>query len=218
LKNLLVFMLFIMLPVAAYAADTSQDQPHWSFELKGGNFAPSLPNWRQFYGARSMPEYGASLAYKLLRQVEIGVEAGFTEARGPAYAPIHSAIAGYPVYAGRATYDLYPVNVFMLLRGIVSEGQWLVPYVGGGFTRIYYQEKVEGQGTASGRADGYHYRAGLQLLLDGMDPDAANSLFMDYGVYHTYFFVEAEKTHAVVKSVSTDIGGTAYLMGLLFEF
>ena len=83
---------------------------------------------------------------------------------------------------------------------------------------MYYQEKVEGQGLTRGSADGYHYRGGLQLLLDGIDRDAANSIYLDYGVYHTYFFAEVEKTVAKVKSVSTDIGGEAYLFGLLFEF
>jgi hypothetical protein len=41
---------------------------------------------------------------------------------------------------------------------------------------------------------------------------------MDFGVYHTYFFVEAERTKAKDKPSSVDLGGTAYLMGLLFEF
>lgn len=204
--------MLIFLPIAAHAAEPLEERPHWSFEAKGGNFAPSLANWKQFYGKRSIQEYGFALSYKLLRQVEVGIEGSFAEARGHAFAPLHN------ITAGSVTYDLYPANAFILLRGLVSENQWVVPYVGGGFTRMYYQEKVEGQGTARGSADGYHYRGGLQFLLDGLDRDAANSMYLDNGVYHTYFFVEAEKTSAKVKSVSVDLGGTAYLMGLLFEF
>jgi hypothetical protein len=210
--------MLVFLPAAVLAAEPLQEQPHWSFEAKGGNFAPSLANWRQIYGKRSMPEYGLALSYKLLRQVEVGIEGGFTEARGPGVAPIHSANAGTLVLSDRTTYDLFPVNVYVLLRGVMSEGQWIVPYVGGGFTRIYYREKTEGQGLSRGAANGYHYRGGLQLLLDGIDRDAANSMYLEYGVYHTYFFAEVEKTVAKVKSVSTDIGGEAYLFGLLFEF
>ena len=70
----------------------------------------------------------------------------------------------------------------------------------------------------SGHADGYHIRGGLQLSLDIFDPRAANLMFLSYGVHHTFVFVEAEYTRAVVSSVSTDLGGTAYLGGLLFEF
>jgi hypothetical protein len=43
-------------------------------------------------------------------------------------------------------------------------------------------------------------------------------MYIDYGVDHTYFFVEAEYTSAKVKSVSVDLGGTAFQAGLLFEF
>lgn len=218
LKKSLLFLVLIFLPIAAHAAEPIQERPHWSFEAKGGNFAPAVANWKQFHGKRSMPEYELSLSYKLLRQVEVGIEGGFAEARGQGYAPLHSQQAGSPVLAGSVTNDFYPVNVFVLLRGLVSENQWLVPYVGGGFTRMYYQEKVEGQDTRRGSANGYHYRGGLQFLLDGLDRDAASSMYLDNGVYHTYFFVEAEKTSAKVKSVSVDIGGTAYLMGLLFEY
>ena len=212
MKKIFLFLMLTFLPIAAHAAEPLLERPHWSFEAKGGNFAPSLPNWQQFYGKRSEPEYGFALSYKLLRQIEVGVEAGTMHAKGSAYAPLHGTASG------SVTYDLYPVNAFILLRGIVTEGQWVVPYVGGGFTRMYYQEKVEGQGTTRGSADGNHYRGGLQFLLDGVDPDAANGLYLDYGVFHTYFFVEAEKTVAKVKSVSVDLGGTAYLMGLLFEY
>jgi len=212
LKKSLVFLMLIFLPIAAYAAEPQQERPFWSFEAKGGNFTPTLADWKQFYDSRSMPEYGVALSYKLLRQVEFGIEAGTMFAKGHAFAPLHG------ITTGSVTYDLYPANAFILLRGIVSEDQWLVPYVGGGFTRMYYQEKVEGQGTVRGSADGYHYRGGLQFLLDGLDSDASNNMYLDYGVYHTYFFVEAEKTSAIVKSVSVNLGGTAYLMGLLFEF
>lgn len=212
MKKIILFLLSLIIPAVANAADSALGQPHWSLEFKAGNFAPSLSNWAQFYGRRDMPEYAASLAYKLIRQVEIGVEGGYLTARGHAFAPLHNTAAG------SVTYDLYPVNVFVLLRGLVSENQWIVPYVGGGYTKMFYREHVEGQGTVRGSANGYHVRGGLQFLLDGLDRSAANSLYMDYGVFHTYLFIEAEYTSAKVKSVSLDIGGTSYLAGLLFEF
>jgi hypothetical protein len=212
LKKFLLFFIFAFLPFAANAADQSQDRPHWSLELKGGNFTPSLSDWKEFYGRSNMPEFGFSLAYKLRRQIDVGVEAGWMSARGHAYAPIHGFASG------SVTYDLYPVNGFILLRGLINENQWVVPYVGGGFTQMYYQQKVEGQGTVRGSATGYHYRGGLQFLLDALDPDAAKDMYFDNGVYHTYLFIEAERTSAIVKSASVNLGGTAYLMGLLFEF
>jgi hypothetical protein len=228
LKKIVLLLLLFILPASAASAASADpgpapapllEQPRWSFELKGGKFAPKLPNWAQFYGKRDMPEYGLSLAYKLIRQIEFGVEGEFARAKGQGIAQIHTSNAGgVPVYAGEVQYEIFPVNVFILFRGLVNENQWLVPYAGGGFTKIFYREAVEGQGTVKGSADGYHARGGLQFLLDGIDRSAANNMYIDYGVDHTYFFVEAEYTSAKVKSVSVDLGGTAFQAGLLFEF
>jgi hypothetical protein len=214
LKKFLLFFfsLAFLLPISAQSQDQSQDQPQWSFELKGGYFTPSLANWKEFYGKRSMPDYGFSLAYKLRRQIEVGVETSYIHGTGQAYAPIHETLAG------TVNYSLVPVNAFILFRGVVNENQWVVPYVGGGFTEMYYQEKIVAQSSARGLVDGYHYRGGLQFLLDAIDPDSAKDFNLEEGVYHTYLFIEAERTSAIVKSASVNIGGTAYLMGLLFEF
>jgi len=210
LKKVLLLLMLVALPCIAQAADPALDQPNWSFEIKGGKFAPELANWAQFYGSRDMPEYAMAIAYKIKRQIEIGVEGGFLEDRGHAYAPLHQTAAG------RVIYNLYPVNAFVLFRGVFDENQWIVPYAGGGYTKMFYREKIEGQDTVSGSANGYHARGGLQFLLDGLDQSAANGLYMDYGVFHTYFFIEAKYTRAVVSG--TNIGGTSYLGGLLFEF
>ena len=212
MKKIIILVFALLVPAAAYAADTVIDHPHWSLELKRGNFTPALDNWAQYYTQRSMPEYAGSLAYMLQRQVEVGVEAGSARDKGQASAP------GHGIMSGEVAYTLYPLNVFILLRGILSENQWIVPYVGGGWTRMYYREKVVGQDTVRGSADGYHVRGGLQFTLDGLDQSAANGMYMDYGVYHTYFFVEAERTKATLRAASVDLGGDAYLMGLLFEF
>jgi hypothetical protein len=212
MQKIILMLLALLVPAAAYGAESVPDRPHWSLELKGGTFAPVLDNWSHYYGKRSMPEYEGTLAYKVLRQVEVGVSAGTARDKGQGYAPGHGTVSG------EVTYELYPVNVFVLVRGIINERQWLVPYIGGGYTRMYYRETIQDQGTVRGSADGYHVRGGLQLLLDGIDRGAANNLYMDFGVYHTYFFVEAERTKAKDKASSSDLGGTAYLMGLLFEF
>ncbi|MCK9417790.1 MAG: MXAN_2562 family outer membrane beta-barrel protein [Nitrospirae bacterium] len=214
MKNIIAFLIlmFMILPSAAMAEDPILRQPHWSLEVKGGRFTPVLENWSQFYGKRSMPEYAATLAYKLVRQVEVGVGAGTLRGKGQSYAVRHG------ISVGNVTYELYPVNVFVLARGILNEDQWLVPYLGGGWTRMYYRQNIQDQGTVRGHADGYHIRGGLQFSLDYVDQSSSNRMFLDYGVYHTYFFIEAEYTRAIVRSVSTNLGGTAYLGGLLFEF
>ena len=212
MKRILLLLLALAMPAIAHAEDPLLASPQWSMELKGGVFAPALDNWAQYYAKKDMPQYAVTLAYKVLRQVEIGVGAGASRDRGQAYAQLHGTLSG------SVTTKLYPLNVFVLARGILDENQWLVPYIGGGWTRMYYRQAIEGQEEVRGSADGYHIRGGLQFSLDDLDESAANNMYTDYDVYNTYFFIEAEQTKATVKSLSVDLGGIAYLIGLLFEF
>ena len=215
MKNIIFVLLILMLPAAAYAEAPATERPHWSLEVKGGTFVPDIADWSTFYGKRSTGQFEGSLAYKILRQVDAGVAVGHIRDGGQGWAPLHATLGGH------INYQLFPVNAFVVVRGVFTENQWLVPYVGGGWTRMYYKEELSQQPTVKGFADGYHARAGLQLLLDVLDERAATNMLRDYGVYHTYFFIEAQRTKAVINAVSGEsinLGGTSWLGGLLFEF
>jgi hypothetical protein len=210
-----VLLFLIMTPLAAQAAEPAGERPYWSLELKGGIFIPAIENWATYYGGRDTSEFGGSLAYKLLRQIEVGVEGTYIKDQGQGRAPIHNIVTG------NVTYELAPLNVFILARGVFSENQWLIPYAGGGWTRMYYREEVQYQGTMRGSTDGSHARAGLQIVLDGGDVRAASNLYHDYGIFHSSVFIETRITRAMITDLtgnSINLGGTSYLMGLLFEF
>lgn len=217
MRRLMFAMIFLVISGSGHAAEVI-DRPYWSFELKGGLFYPEIEDWKAYYGDRNTSQYAASLAYKIFRQMDAGVEAGYIRDKGRGLAPGHSADAGTPVYSGSVTYELFPIHVFFLGRLVFSERQWLVPYAGGGWTRLYYREKIESQGTARGYADGHFVKAGIQILLDGIDASAANSLYLDYGVDHTYLFFEVQKITAKLDGTPYDLGGAGLLAGLLFEF
>jgi hypothetical protein len=220
-RRLVFFFVLLLIPAASQAAEPVLRRPHWSLELKGGYFYPDIENWKATYGSDRTTHLAGSLAYKILRQLEVGIEGGYISDKGQGLAPIHTQQAGVPVLGGSVKYDLAPLQAFVLLRGVFSENQVIVPYVGGGWTRMYYREKVENQPTARGSTDGYHGRAGIQILLDNIDPEASGKFYLDYGVDHTYFFIEAQSIHANVNDVngvSVNLGGTSYLVGLLFEF
>ena len=215
MKKIILILVLIISPTALLAEEPLEGSPHWSLEVKGGDFMPAIDDWSQNYGKRYTQEYGGSLAYKVFRPLEVGIEGSFIQDIGQG----KGSFSNLPV--GKVTYKLYPVNVFVLARGVFSERQWVVPYVGGGWTRMFYKEEVQGQGTARGKANGYHARVGLQFLLDGLDQTAANNLYFENGVYHTYLFIEAKRTHAMIDTdsgLSVNLGGTSYLGGLLFEF
>jgi hypothetical protein len=197
------------------AAEPLPQRPHWTVDLKGGLFYPSAENWAAYYGSDRTWQIAGSVAYKLTRRLEAGIEGGLAKDRGAGYAPLNG------IATGTVDYSLYPLNVFALYRGIFNEDQWLVPYVGGGYTRMFYQQKIEGQETVKGAVNGYHGRAGLQFLLDHVDEHAANNMYLAYGIAHTYFVIEAQYTSAKADTISggsVDLGGTSYLAGFLFEF
>lgn len=208
------FLLFILLvlPSATFAAEPLMEPPRWSLEVKGGMFSPALKNWSRNFGSGGMGEFAGSFAYKFLPQVELGAGAGMMKREGKVFNLYHGD------QVGDVTYELNPVNLFLMLRGVLTDGQWVVPYIGGGWTRIFYREKFSDGETVRGSADGYHLRGGLQLSLDNLDPNASSMMFNTYRVLQTYFFVEAEYSRVVARSASINLGGTAYRAGLLFEF
>jgi hypothetical protein len=215
LKKLLLALFICSLPGLAQGAEMRPDRPHWSLELKGGAFFPGLSGWSKFYGSSYQGEYGGALAYKVLRQLEVGLEGSYLQASGTGQFPSDQTLAG------KVTIERVPLDVFVLGRAVFDEGQWLVPYAGGGYTRLFYREEVKGQGTTQGSVNGFHVRGGVQLLLDGMEPNAARSLYLDYGIHHTYFFLEGKYLRALADTVqgdSVNLGGTSALAGFLLEF
>ena len=214
MKKLILVMILCTFPAVALA-DEATARPHWSLELKGGEFIPDADNWSTYYGRRYTTEYGGSLAYKVTRRLEFGIEGLYLKANGQGFAPIHQTITG------NVKYESAPLNVFVLARGLFSEEQWFVPYIGGGWTRMFYREEVNSQEVTRGSTDGYHARAGLQLSLDSIESSASRNMYDNYGIFHTYLFVEAEYIRAMADTTtsgSVNIGGTSWLGGLLFEF
>jgi hypothetical protein len=207
--------LFLFSAIVADASEPALDRPSWSVEVKGGQFYPAIDYWKDYYGDDHTWQVAGSVAYKVLRWAEIGIEGGMIEDRGAGFAPVNN------VLTGRVTYQLYPAHAYLLLRGVFTEEQWIVPYVGGGYTRLFYREKIEGQETVKGAVNGYHGRAGLQFLLDDLDRKSANNLFLSFGIVHTYLTFEVQLTKALIDTPSLgsiDLGGASYLAGLLFEF
>ena len=135
MKKFLLTAILLLMPAALFAADEI-GVPKWSFEAKGGLFTPDLPEWNTYYGDRNMSEYGISWAYKVFRQLEVGVEGIFCRDKGFGYAPLHQELNA------TVNYQTFPLNVFVLVRGVFAEGQVLVPYVGGGWSRIFYRQEI----------------------------------------------------------------------------
>jgi len=220
LEKLLLTLFLVILPSLAQGAEVRPDRPHWSLELKGGAFFPATPDWKKFYDSSYTGQYGGALAYKVIRQVEVGMAGSYLNASGKGQLPLHSG-SGSQTTTGDATYELFPLDVYVLARAVFNEDQLLVPYAAAGYTRLFYREELKGQETVKGSVNGYHGRAGVQILLDGLEADASRNLYHDYGIHHTYLFLEGKYLHAKADTVSggsVNLGGTSCLGGFLFEF
>lgn len=210
-------ILVLLIPALSPAAGA----PRWSLELKGGAFFPAAENWSRYYGSSYIGEWGGAVSYKPERHIEVGIEGSYLSASGKGVQPQHEQQDPTHPPGGKVTYRQVPLNLFVLARGVFREDQLLVPYAGGGFSRVFYRTRVEGGDKRSGSVNGYHARGGVQVLLDRLEADSARNLYEDFGIHHTYLFVEGKYTRARADTAtggSANIGGTSWLGGLLFEF
>ncbi|HFC53463.1 MAG TPA: hypothetical protein ENJ43_03415 [Gammaproteobacteria bacterium] len=190
----------------------AEELPRWSLEIKGGSFFPDEDKWKGYYGDDKTGQFSMALAWKPLRQLELGIDGARIRDRGQGVAPQQGELSG------EVTLDLYPMQIFVLARGVFSEGQWLVPYLGGGWSRIYYEQDIRGQETRRGSATGSHLRGGIQLLLDNIDRPTAAGFHDSFGVLNSYLFIEVSRSSVEIGAEPVQLGGTSYQAGLLFEF
>lgn len=203
------YIALLLLLAVAHSASAEQ-RPNWALELKGGRFDSAEARWSEFYGNDRYAVFALGLAYRVHSQIEIGAEAAYLRDEGQGFAPGHGELAG------NVDYRAYPVHFHVTAVGLFRAEQWLVPYVGAGWTRFHYRIETDEQATVSGSTHGYQYRAGVRLLLDNLERSAAQRLEERFGIMNTHFFLEAQRIKA--DKAGTELGGTAYLGGLRFEY
>lgn len=194
----------------SYYAETALPPPRWSLEFKYGEFTPDIEDWEVYFGDETAKQIGFGGAYKIFRWFEAGLEVNYIRDKGQGYLPLNDMLGG------NVTYHLYPVHAYVLLRGIFFEDQWVVPYIGGGYSKVWYRQAVENQASSRGNTDGSHVRGGIQILLDWIDTGGAAAMETDSGVSNTYLVIEAQRFSAEIDGI--ELGGDSVMVGLLFEF
>ncbi len=108
----------------------------------------------------------------------------------------------------------------------------LVPYVAGGLDYYVwwvldgvgniasFEDDAGGSHSAKGGIFGAHFSAGMKLLLDVLDREAATNLQEEVGVINTFFF--AEWTSAWVDGFGAEgkmnVGDETFMFGLMMEY
>ena len=207
MRYIVHWLIFALLcsAIGAAQADTSR----WSVGLAYGEFQPELSGWDKAYD-EDMQGWQFSMAYKTMPFLDFGVSTGYYSADGQGLLPLNNTTGG------RVEYVLVPLDLSLELQAVFNSAQWLIPYVGGGYSELYYKLKIANQEKREGRASGSHYKAGVKLLLNQLDPAAAQRFQRAWGVEKTlltleYYTLDAEKE-------ALDLGGERYSLGLVFEF
>lgn len=184
--------------------------PKWTLEGGAGLFYPEDDAWSTHYGNDKMLEGGISFARRFLSVIDAGFSVSYSQDIGKA------SLSSTGEQVGKVTYEKAPVDVYLLFRARFSENQWVVPYIGGGYTHLLYRQTIEGQGRTQGSSGGEHVRAGLQILLDPFERDSSRSMFVNYGVINSYFFLEGKQTTIDINN--SELGGISYRVGVLLEY
>lgn len=236
MKNLLLALVFISLltsplalaqesegekpsgeqmPSAEEGQEVKVVKPHASFGFFGGAHVMRDENWEKIYGNAPVLFLGFSIGYKIVADLEIWGEVGYSVDEGKGI-----TLEGEKT-AERFRMHVVPSSLGLLYRLKFFENQLVVPFLGGAVHYYYFYEgRLESDEKIDGGKWGYSGFAGLQLLLDNADPRAASSMKTEYGIDNTYLFYEFRYT--VVddwgEKEGLDLSSMMHIGGLLFEF
>ena len=186
--------------------------PSWSVNIQAGEYQPISTAYAAEYGPGAF-QGNLELGYYITPRLQMGLSLGYFYGSGTVV-----SISGR-LSALTQQLILVPTQIYIIYQFAFEENQVLVPYFGGGFTRVTYQHSVEGEDTAIGGMDGYHARAGVKLLLNRFDPNNANNLYADWRIIHTYFLLEGQYSRVNdFDNSSINLGGWSYFGGFQFEF
>ena len=169
-------------------------------------------------------------AYEIWQKVgtvSLGLGAGYFSVSGPAPKADRS---GQPS-ADKSTLMVIPVSLSAIYRFdyyLVRDDFPLVPYAKLGLDWNYWQI-TDGNGdiaidSMGGRARGgtlgWHAAAGLAVVIDRLDPDAAKAFDVEMGVNHSALVFEYGHydVSGLGESNRLHVGDTTWTLGLLFEF
>ena len=219
------------------------------FELKFGYYQPSIDSdsslgkktgkkstspFQDIFGNKSNLLMQVELDWELLQEygtLAIGGSGGFAQAVGKAVRYQNQVQVAAP---DTTVFNIVPTSMNLVYRFDILQNYYnfpLVPYGKVGFS-CYFWWITNGVGEisefkdndktykASGSTYGFHYSAGLQFLLDVLEPSAAKGFDVDFGVNHTYIFAEYQV--ATVDDFgdenSFNLSDKTFAFGIMFEF
>jgi hypothetical protein len=195
--------------------------------------AGEVEPFKKIYGRSSEFMFETGLDYELWQgfgTVTVGGSFGFVQYVGKARTQRTDEES-----SDTTVFNLLPLRLTVGYHFDLLADKWnipVVPYVSGGLS-YYIWWVLDGVGDVSSWTDadgdehdaaggifGLHFSAGLKLLLDFLDEEAASNLQNDVGVVNTYFFVEFALSwvDGFGSSSHMSVGDETVMFGLMMEF
>jgi hypothetical protein len=215
---------------------------HFAFELKFGPYRPDVDSefdrggtevrtpYKNFFGDSrhllSQMEFDWQV-FRSFGTIALGVGVGYFSVTGTS--PVANG-TGLPS-GDRSTLKVVPFSLSAVYRFdyfLMTRDFPLVPYGKLGVDYAYWsvtdgngEIATDGMGgTGRGGTRGWHAAAGLELILDVFDPEAARDFDADLGVNHTALTFEL--SHADISGLGhanqLHLGDTTWSLGVLMEF
>jgi len=220
-RNVLVAAALSIL--AAAPAVRAQELPSkWgSVEVGGGPYIPNVDDefgggpdaptpYHDVFGGKPSPMFRLHIGKTLLQSralgaLEVGFRTGFWSKAGYALNSTTGQRTG-----DRARFTIIPTSLTLTYRADMVYERLripLIPYGRATLERYNWWTSKEDKWTERGATNGWSATAGLGLVLDWMDPDAARDLENEVGVAHTmlYFDVTRSKVDDFGSDESWDL-------------
>jgi hypothetical protein len=215
---------------------------HFAFELRFGPYHPAIDSEFEQGGTQLRRPYHDYFgdSNRLMTQLEfdwqlihrfgslgVGASLGYFQVSGAS--PLADASGN--ISGDRSTLKIVPLALSAVYRFdyfLIMRDFPLVPYGKLGLDYAYWQitdgnDEIAHDGVggnARGGTTGWHAAAGLELVLDIFDPEAARDFDTDLGVNHTALVLEL--SHADISGLGRagrlHVGDTTWSLGLLLEF
>jgi hypothetical protein len=211
---------------------------HWAFELKFGPYKPDVDSefsagnahYQKYFGGSRHLMSQLEVDWQFLRKfgsLGLGLGVGYFSVTGRAPFPGNTG----QLSGDHSTLKVVPFSLSAVYRFdyfLQTRDFPLVPYGKVGLDYAYWsitdgngEIAHDGRGgTGRGGTRGWHAAAGLALVLDIFDPEAARDFDTDLGVNHTALTFEL--SHADISGLGRagelHVGDTTWSLGLLMEF
>jgi hypothetical protein len=193
----------------------------FALELRIGPYHPDMGHndaFETFFGSDSGPLLATELdviAYRLPNLIYLGVGAGIGTASYSGHTRDSTGVAT----AEKTTFGLVPIDLMAVLRVDALARKLSVPFIFTGKLGYQWTHWTTQDGKAAsvtGWSVGPRWAAQLELDLDSFDEKAARRMDEEWGINHSFLFVELFGFSPSPRSLP--IGATAWTAGLGFVF